>query len=1117
MIYVPYKRIGDQLRQEGIYLTNQQFRQLMKRVKAARQRLSTKLPVNHLLTQATYEGTLDGDTLQLDVHLVLKLLEGPSWQVLPLPFAGLPLLSASLDGKTALLTHNGAKAGYLLLLKGKGEHKLTLRFEGRIRKRNGWHTARLSIPSTPQTRCRLKLMQAGRQLQLNGTTWKSIPKKPKQYQATLGPRQTLSLRWRPQSQQTRTQTKMMSAKIRLESRLDEGAMRTQAKVTFRVLQGRLGRLAIRLPASKEGQKLISVQAEGALKRWSLQRLKQGDNRLLLTLRRPLTSTLSVKLQFEAVLKKVGTPVRIPQLRVEGAQWQHGWIGLTAARTLELKVLSNKGVTQMDPEEYASQQKSPTPLQAFMYLQPNYQLQVEARRIKARLHAISRHRIHVDEKEVVLHTKVRFRVERAGVFRFRFQLPKTWTLREVKCDAMQNYYQEAGQLIIALTEKRGGPKFVHTIGPERLWSQIYSIMGWDLLRSLKTNQRNAIRRRFKRKSAVRKLQQLFGSRKTKRSRPINCHIQLRQSLSSLAKGFSFDLPRPLGLESERGLIGLAVPAHLDLQTSQRKGLMPIDDLSEAQAVAAGKYNLRQAFRYVVKQVTGRVTLKRKKTSIDAFVWLPVKLREDGYRVKGAIQYKVRFAGTKKISFLLPKSLQKRFQLSTEVREVRKKTIGKSIQYTCLLNRKVPKDGTFTLRFVLTGPFKQALRVGELEQLALHTIRVPKAVRHTLYWGLQKGEALTLQVSSMPGYERIDAADLPTWITSRKMSRLLKSSQNQPKTLKLLLRKHHYARVLSTVVRYLYVDSVVSREGKIQSMAMLKVQNRGRQFLKMKLPQGSKVSALRVGARERYRFELDSKGELLVDLANQTNGQPFAVVLKYNHALPNKQTLRSMWGQFQLTGPKVIDTPISQSRFTLYLPTGKNYAQFDTSDWHPHNKRGIWSELRSMLWGREVFGSNPSSSNVYWLRNHSGGLWRQLPRRGRAFVFYTQAGSFQLTTKYRGLYWQQFLDLFAALATFLLLMLLRVLFGGRVQALHLSLFGLFSVLLLGTIAPPSWVSATHAATLAWAGTSSLWFVHTLWQTRSTKDPWEEAAKEMDQDEDKDQDQDEQDKAQRGDAPQ
>lgn len=1083
-VYVPYRKVGQVLKKEGVFLTRTQFEKWSRIVRKAQQNMQASSAVHAIWTRSLYTVKLSKTNIYLHARYTLHVLSNARNLRVHLPFQGLPLEQVKIDGRSALVYTTQLHRGYTLLVQGKGTHTVDIRAKGSVRRTAGWHHIHIRIPPTPQTAVHIQSPNHWN-VQMDKKALSATPKKSKVVQQkslfftqNVGPRSALNIRWRPKVEGVQTTQKtMMSAKVHIESQLNESVVRTRAKVHVHILQGHMQVIRIHFPAS---EKCIAVHGGSLLRRWSL--LRRGSKKeLRLVLRKALKGRYTVQLQLEHLTSSKQKIERIPSIEVQQAQWQHGWIGIYPTRTLDVKVLRSTGTTQMDVDEYAARQKSSKPRQAFMYLQPQYALQLELKRIQPRLRAKVQHRIHLDDKEAILRTRIRFRVERTGVFRFRFKLPTKWIFRDVQCPAMHNYYKDKNnQLVVALREKQGGPQLVHAIAPQRLWLTVQRILGWDFLRQLRSSHQNTLRSRVQKKKAIAQLQRLFGLQKTQKSKHIDCTLSFRHTIRDLRQDLPLQLPYPLDVEEQSGIIGIALPEHLELETQKRTGLIPIDDLNRITTqLPKGMYALRQAFRFVGKQLSGQLHLKRKKTSVHASIWMPLQLREDGYKIQGTVRYNVRYAGVKKIHLSVPLAFAKSIQFLTSTRETHKKTTKKRVEYTFLLHKKIPKNSVFKLRFSVTIPYEKALRIGALKALRVPALSVPQAVRHTVYWGLKKGESLSMQVTQSPGYERLDVTDIPKWVSSQKMARLLRSSRKRPKSLHMILRKHHYARVLSTHLALQHFVATVDANSVVHAVTLLKVMNRGRQFLKVRLPLKSRVMRLRVAGQERYRFELDSKGELLIDLTNHTHGRSFHVAIQYKYTLSPKYSLQKAWGRIQITGPKVLDVPVYRSSTRLYLPSRNTYTHFQTKSWHTNNTTGLWELLRKTLWGAESYMGYVALHEIRLLRNQNRALLRRLPIQGAGYVFDSQTSDLSFTVDYRSHFIECIVELFFACVIALILWFFVSLKRPQWSRISISVGMFMFLLILSAVLPTTWMQASYAGLFMWLSVNLFWAGRTVFR--------------------------------------
>ncbi len=1065
-VYVPYHRLGQVMKEEGVFLSRDQYRVLMDILKRWQRERSQRVPVSAVLTHASYRVRVQGEQVLLEADLSLRVLRAKGWVRVALPFLGLPLWTAHLDGKPALLFSSARRGGTPhLLLQGAGVHKLHLVFQGQAKRQGGWREVQMAIPPTPQTQLQITVQGKGLQMLVNGEAAQLVTKGDgSSVSLQLGPQSSLHLRWFPRQQAQTGSRTILSAQTQLDCVLSEGALRMRADIALRILRGGQERTDVHLPA---GHRLLSVDAGGSLLRWRIRKHNKAQI-LMLLWRKTLKGGQSVRLEFEQIWPKTPSEVSIPNVRVEGAAWQHGGIALRVDGALQIKIPTQQGVNQIDPEEYARINKTSAPQQAFSYLSTDYNLKVTLEKIQPRLRGRVAHQLQLDEEQAILQTNVAFQIERAGVDRLRFRIPADWKLLQVTCPSMEDHYLEGKDkdtLVVTLKDKIGGPVQIRQVSSVQLWATLRQQMGWDLLQQIGSSER-LLRERLTSPQSLQALQRLFGRVRYQSGLVHRCQLRMQRK-HALADTLAIPLIEPLGLESERGEVGLLLPRHLDLETEGLKGLMSVEDIDEVASLGrGGRHPLRQAFRYVGRPAEGKVKLRRKATAIEAQVWLPVQLREDGYRIEGTLRYQVRFAGTKELAFVVPSEVAKRLQLTTIVRETRKEEKQGKTTYTLLLDRRIPRDGHFLVSFTYAYPFKKAMDVGALRDVIVPSFVVPGALRQEVYWGLKKEESLSLQDEETRGISRVDVSDIPSFASGAKVSRVLRSREKEPPALKIYLRRHRYAQVLSAVVPVMHIEAVVNMEGEVQVLAMAQIRNRGRQFLKVKLPQGTQVLSLRVAGRDRYRFELDAKGELLVDLVQRNDGQVFPLIVRYRHVLPNKTRLEQWAGRLAYQGPVLMDTPVLRSTLRLHLPKSPSYVAYDTSMWHRLNVRGMWQILREALWVSAWDGGFYSTlmGEYAGLVGAAGDMSTQFPRRAEYKAFVSRSGNVRVNVTFRSPWLQWALELGAFLVMFVLLLVIGSPLQQGIQRLRLATFAFLLLLFGSSLLPVGWVNLLYSASIS-----------------------------------------------------
>lgn len=127
---------------------------LLKQLQALAQR-GTPVPRAPVLVDADYKGEVVGDTVHFEAVLAVQAFtEEPA--PLPVPLAGVQLEEALFDGaRAAPLAAPAGQTGYVMTVKGKGSHVLTLRFRVPVQTSDADRNVQLTVPRVVQ--CRLGL------------------------------------------------------------------------------------------------------------------------------------------------------------------------------------------------------------------------------------------------------------------------------------------------------------------------------------------------------------------------------------------------------------------------------------------------------------------------------------------------------------------------------------------------------------------------------------------------------------------------------------------------------------------------------------------------------------------------------------------------------------------------------------------------------------------------------------------------------------------------------------------------------------------------------------------------------------------------------------------------
>ena len=1091
-VYVPYRKFNKILKTDGVFLSRQQFNALMKIVQRERNRHKNRYPVKAILTNAKYTGTFTEKSARLTATLSIRILQKSDWTMISLPFSGLPLLNATLDGKPALLfNHPTRRTPYTLMVKGQGTFTLKLQFAGAVYSKPGLSSIYMNIPPTPYTQVQFDIQGTGLKAFLNRNTYtpnKALKGQWTQIKQVLTPTTYLSLKWFPKKKRKQIKKSLISTKITSEHSLTQGVIRTHSQIQFQILQAKTNKLSLQIPTN---YKLISVQGGSNLKSWRTQKVKQ-DRHLFLTYHRKFDGRYTLRLELERLLKKNVSLVQLPSIHAKGAEWEQGLIALRVMGQFKLKPVKTTGLNQIDPHEYVNRTKKALPTLAFSYLKPDYQLSVRMEKIKPRIRATLHHKLTLDEKYIRLQTKAAFQIERAGIFQLRFALPDGWEYQDTLGSNIQDKYIEKNKgkkgktLVVVLKRKTGGPQNAHVHG-KLIYSTIVHLMGYRLFNRLPYRTKTTLKSRWSRPYAHKMLARLFGQKRAYGSGPYTLRILMRKK-SKLNQKLSIPLVRSLDVkkQDEKGFIGLMMPSHLRIETMGLKGLFEVDNLRRIHAFSSATHKLRQALRYNQRPAAGQFLLRSKKTSIESQIWLPTALRADGYQLAARIRYKIRFAGTNKLQFSVPNEIAAKLKLQTEVRSTNKIKQKERTLYKITLHNKVSRGQYFDLTFNVQEKFKKPLKVGETRKLQLFSVTTPGAIKQELYFGLQKEESLSIRAQKPTGTERVDLSELPKFINKSKLSRAYRSLEEQPKPIAVHMKKHKYQPVLSALITHMHLDAVATLEGQLQVIAYLNLQSRGRQFLKVTFPKGAKPLSLQVQGKLRLRLDKDQDGSLLVDLTGISNRQKISIAVYYKQKMGKGKGFSSMSGQYPIEAPKVAETPISRTTFYLYLPNQFTYTHFNTKMWKSWRSKGPWQKLRDGLFNTAIGYYQGGFNGVRAQQNINHALYNKLPKRGKKFTFVQLSGAANVNFHYRSYWFQTFLEFIIFLALIGLLVILGGAQGREGLKPRLFIGMALGIAFLGAILPESMLLFCNTALMATGLVGLGWGTQAFFRAVGPKDP-------------------------------
>lgn len=268
--------------------------------------------------------------------------------VVPLLLGDVAYLDGKLPGK-AELVRDGAQ--YVLKLEpsilsflGGGRQAVTCRFASRAEKDGDWRRTSFQIPAAGVRKISVLCDRDDLEIKFPGAlNVQRVKTKEGRAQVTafLGVSNRFEVAWKPEIRKFESEL-VATCDAQSLATASVGALRVETMFTYRVIQGRLTKLALALPEVNVTQ----VQGEDILD-WKIDRTDAAHPKLLVTLSRPREDVYRLRVESEMALAQFPCKFNLPALEPENVLRTSGFLAIGTDSAIKLQVTKAAGLTQVD--------------------------------------------------------------------------------------------------------------------------------------------------------------------------------------------------------------------------------------------------------------------------------------------------------------------------------------------------------------------------------------------------------------------------------------------------------------------------------------------------------------------------------------------------------------------------------------------------------------------------------------------------------------------------------------------------------------------------------------------------------------------------------------------------
>ncbi len=898
-IIIPYDPNAGPDQSDKVLLSHAQYQRLWQQAnpQAARE----NEPASASLANVRYAAAMDNETMTIVLTADLKTL-GKGTAVVPMPFAGLAVIEATLDGKPARL--QSGPGGMMLAVEtpAAGVLKITTAANPTLQGRKGGLV--FTLPMLPAPVMTVKLPQDDLALEapgIEGALESNTAAGGRIWTLPLGRARQIALRWMPKAGSGLTD-RTLSAAAAHDVQVFHWAMIGVSKFAYTFSAADYDRFTLLLPEGLtltdltganlrdyrvvddrvvEGRKMRLIEARLYRAVGAGEEIK-GDRRYELTAR------------WLCPLPTLGQTVSLPLPRTEGVGRESGTVDLRAAGGMNVKIVDVTGGRRSSVAASAAANAGATSLVAQYYwpyrpFDMTVQLTRERVQVKAQLDQLLR--LTPDSAQLLVQANLT--ATHGLAFDASFDLPAGYELLSVIGPAVADHYLQSQG--IALTTN--GPRSLTLMNPATAPAAAEP-------KRLHVNFRSGV-------------QQTALSLVLVKTNP-----QLGvMNIPTVVAVDEAGAPLP----QQTGRLAVQPAPALDTKTVSSDNLKPVAPSTLSPWLEDAQRNaVRFAYQYEKAPIALSLDVRKQPTRVRCDVLAALNVQPSAAWYTYRLRYRIEGSPVDRISFIMPtKYVELAAVTCPSLRDVTQTPAEGGTRWTVLLSTELTGVLDVMVNFALPLPRQEQ---GAKLPLDLPRLAVDAPEGYQAVVAVQNYSGQDLAVTAAKGLAEVSAGEQVRLLESTALPFLQYVGQafKDDWSVSLELTAVKSAQRIGAVVDMLTLTTTIDRDGKSRTEAVVELQNRSEQFLRVEAPAGVSLwSASVAGEPVRPVVSKERPGEILIPLVKTSpGGLPYEVRMYFAGS-----GLAKLEGMTTLKPPaiRIKGLPVVRTLWSLRLPGGYEYIR------------------------------------------------------------------------------------------------------------------------------------------------------------------------------------------------
>ncbi|HTA30451.1 MAG TPA: hypothetical protein VK731_08190, partial [Candidatus Cybelea sp.] len=330
---------------------------------------------------------------------------------------------------------------FILNFDHRGEFPIRLQFSAAVRQADGWSAVDFHVATGVLQQVVLRGLAADTQFQFPGAA--RADRKGDEFVSYLPEDGAVKLSWK----QARTETEgklFFSADMLAQISVSPGLMREVSLLHFKVMQGELNRVTLRLHGAGE---IIRVGGDQVLS-WNPPEPVTGssDRLLVIQLNQPQKDQFSIQVQAQTPLGAFPQTAEALRLTPENATGFSGFLRIVNEGAVRLEVAQAGGTSQISPEQFPESETTKAAFRtggnqrfAYRFAGADFALRIQADQILPELSASEVLAYHRGENELSVEAEIELDIREAPLRELLLRVPKGYAVARLNAPSLSDYF------------------------------------------------------------------------------------------------------------------------------------------------------------------------------------------------------------------------------------------------------------------------------------------------------------------------------------------------------------------------------------------------------------------------------------------------------------------------------------------------------------------------------------------------------------------------------------------------------------------------------------------------------------------------------------------------------